>query len=303
MAKKSHPILTVLVILFCVAVVLSITLVVVVQYFAPASNMLFEEKIGVVPINGTISSSRKITEQLLQFRKDEHIKAVILRINSPGGAVGASQEIHREVQKVVSRKPVVAAMGSVAASGGYYAAAAASRIVANPGTITGSIGVFVQFIRLEKLFKNIGVDFEIVKSGEFKAMGSPDRKLTERDRQVLDALIKDLQGQFVWAVALGRNLSVEKVQKIADGRIFSGAQAKAAGLVDVLGNFQDAVDVAKELAGIKGEVALVYPRKSTIELWHLLFESAIQGVWKALGNQAGVQYRWDELPGTIKETS
>jgi len=125
-------------------------------------------------------------------------------------------------------------------------AAPATKIVSNPGTITGSIGVFIKFVRLEELLNKIGVDLEIVKSGEFKDMGSPDRKLTQRDRDILDALIKDLQGQFVTAVASGRNLSVEKVQEIADGRIFSGARAKDLGLVDFMGNFQDAVEIAKK---------------------------------------------------------
>jgi len=297
MAKKSRPLLIVLTILLVVAIVLGGTLLLVRHFFNPSSTGLFEEKIGVVSINGTISSSKKISSELVKFAKDDSIRAIILRINSPGGGVGASQEIYREVQKITPQKPVVVSMGSVAASGGYYVAAPATKIVSNPGTITGSIGVFIKFVRLEELLNKIGVDLEIVKSGEFKDMGSPDRKLTQRDRDILDALIKDLQGQFVTAVASGRNLSVEKVQEIADGRIFSGARAKDLGLVDFMGNFQDAVEIAKKIVGIKGDVALVYPKKSTGELWNLFLESSARNIVGVLTEKGGsmVEYRWDGL--------
>jgi protease IV len=294
MAKKSRPLLIVLVILLGVAILLGSTLLLALHFFSSSETVLFKEKIGVVSITGTIASSKTITSQLVKFSEDESIKAIILRIDSPGGGVGASQEIYREVQKICSRKPIVVSMGSVAASGGYYVAAPATKIVANPGTITGSIGVFIQFVRLEELLNKIGVDLEIVKSGEFKDMGSPDRKLTGRDREILDALIKDLQGQFVSAVATGRNLSVEKVQKIADGRIFSGARAKELGLVDFIGNFQDTIEVAKNLLGIKGDVALVYPKKSTGELWNLFLKSSAEHMVEVLAEKGGrVEYRWN----------
>ena len=297
MAKKSRPLLIVLTILLVVAIVLGGTLLLVLHFFNPSSTGLFEEKIGVVSITGTISSSKKISSELEKFAKDDGIRAIILRINSPGGGVGASQEIYREVQKITPQKPVVVSMGSVAASGGYYVAAPATKIVSNPGTITGSIGVFIQFVRLEELLDKIGVDLEIVKSGEFKDMGSPDRKLTQRDRDILDALIKDLQGQFVTAVASGRNLSVEKVREIADGRIFSGARAKDLGLVDFMGNFQDAVEITKKLVGIQGDVELVYPKKSTGEWWNLFLKSSARNIVGVLTEKGGssVEYRWDGL--------
>jgi len=294
MPKKSRPLLTVLLILLGVAILLGSTLLLSLHFFSPSTTVLFKEKIGVVSITGTISSSKTISSQLVKFSEDESIKAIILRINSPGGGVGATQEIYREVQKIISRKPVVASMGSVAASGGYYVAAPATKIVANPGTITGSIGVFIQFVRLEELLNKIGVDLEIVKSGEFKDMGSPDRKLTGRDREILDALIKDLQGQFVSAVAAGRNLSVEKVKEIADGRIFSGARAKDLGLVDFMGNFQDTIEITKDLLDIKGDVALVYPKKSTGGLWNLFLKSSARIMVEALAENGGrAEYRWN----------
>jgi len=296
MAKKSRSLLIVLAILMVMAIVLGGTLLLVLHFFNPSATVLFKEKIGVVSITGTIASSKKTTSELVKFAKDESIRAIILRINSPGGGVGATQEIYREVQKIVPLKPVVASMGSVAASGGYYVAAPTTKIVCNPGTITGSIGVFIQFVRLEDLLKKIGVDLEIVKSGEFKDMGSPDRKLTQRDREILEALIKDLQGQFVKAVATGRKLSMEKVREIADGRIFSGARAKDLGLVDFMGNFQDAVDITKKLVGITGDVELVYPKKSTGELWNLILESSARHIAEALTETGGsVSYRWDGL--------
>ena len=297
MAKKSRPLLIVLTILLVVAIVLGGALLLVLHFFNPSSTGLFEEKIGVVSINGTISSSKKISSELVTFAKDDGISAIILRINSPGGGVGATQEIYREVQKIAPQKPVVASMGSVAASGGYYVAAPATKIVSNPGTIIGSIGVFIQFVRLEELMNKIGVDLEIVKSGEFKDMGSPDRKLTQRDREILNALITDLQGQFVSAVASGRNLPVEKVQEIADGRIFSGARAKDLGLVDFMGNFQDAVEITKKIVGIKGDVALVYPKKSTGEWWNLFLKSSARDIVGVLTEKGGssVAYRWDGL--------
>jgi protease-4 len=296
MAKKSHPLLIVLTILLVLGILLGGILLLVLHFFNPSATTLFEDKIGVVSITGAITSGNRISSDLSKFAKDESIKAIILRINSPGGGVGATQEIYREVQKIVHQKPVVAAMGSVAASGGYYVSAPATKIVSNPGTITGSIGVFIQFVRLEELMTKIGVDLEIVKSGEFKDMGSPDRKLTKRDREIIDALIKDLQSQFVAAVASGRNLSALKVREIADGRIFSGAQAKELGLVDFLGNFQDAVEITKEIAGIQGDVELVYPKKSSGELWNLLLESSARHVVKALSDTGGsVAYRWNGL--------
>lgn len=293
MPGKKHPILTVLAILAGVGLLLGLIVVIVLKMFAPSSNLTFNEKIGVIPIYGTISQSLKITSQLVKFRKDKRIKAIILRIDSPGGSIGPTQEIYREIQRTIRTKKVIASMGSVAASGGYYIAAATNKIVAAPGTITGSIGVIMQFIRIEELLDKIGVDLEILKSGEFKDIGSPDRKMTERDREVLNALIADIQKQFVEAVANGRNLSVEEVREIADGRVFSGAQAKELGLVDTLGNFQDAVEIAKDMAGIKGNVTLVYPDKTKLDLWEMFLNKSGKAFIRLLHDmKPQVEYRW-----------
>jgi protease-4 len=293
MAGKRHPIFLVLGILGVIALFLVMTMFIVTKMAGPSSSLSFTEKIGVITIDGAILDSRPILSQLVEFKRNKAIKAIILRINSPGGGVGASQEIYHEVRRTTKTKVVVASMGGVAASGGYYIAAAANKIVANPGTITGSIGVIMEFVRFEELLRKIGVSLEVLKSGEFKDIGSPHRPLTERDKELIQGLIEDIQSQFVQAVSQGRNLPEESVQKIADGRILSGAQAKKHGLVDTLGNFEDAVTAAKKLAGIEGDVTLVHPKKRGLNFWDLLFESAARTAAKWMfGLKSQIAYRW-----------
>ena len=293
MTKSKRPILTVLIILAVIALLLGSSIFFVLKMGGPSTDLAFLNKIGVIPIDGPIVESQPITSQLIKFRKDKKIKAIVLRINSPGGAVGPTQEIYREIRKTVAQKKVVASLGAVAASGGYYIASAADRVVANPGTITGSIGVIMEFLRLDELMDKIGVKFEVLKSGEFKDIGSPHRPLTTRDREIIDSLIADIQGQFVAAVATGRGLPLEKVKEIADGRVFSGARAKELDLVDDLGNFEDAVDAAKALVGIKGDVTLVYPRKNRMEIWKSLIRNTTRSITRLFQNiQPRFEYRW-----------
>ncbi|HBF43221.1 MAG TPA: signal peptide peptidase SppA [Desulfobacteraceae bacterium] len=293
MAGKKHPILTVLIILGVIGLLLGVSIIIVLTISEPSSSLSFKDKIGIIPIDGTISVSRTVTTQLVRFKKDKNIKAIILRINSPGGLVGPTQEIYREVRKTIKTKKVIASMGSVAASGGYYIAAGANRIVANPGTITGSIGVIMEFFQIQDLLNKIGIKPEVLKSGEFKDTGSPHRKMTKREKELINALINDIQKQFVEGVANGRNLSVEKVQQIADGRIFSGSQAKELGLVDILGNFQDAVELAKKMVNIKGDVSLVYPKRTKMGLLDLFLDSVTSSITKLLQDiKPRVEYRW-----------
>ena len=296
--------MTVLIIIGAVVLFLATAMFIATKWVRPSSGLSFADKIGVIPIKGPILESHEVVTQLVKFREDNGIKAIILRIDSPGGGVGPSQEIYREVRRTIKTKKIVASMGGVAASGGYYIAAGTDKIVANPGTITGSIGVIMEFVRFEDLLKKIGVSLEVLKSGEFKDLGSPVRELTEQDKKVIQALIEDIQRQFVEAVALGRHLSIEQVKQIADGRIFSGSQAKALGLVDMLGNFRDAVGIAKDMAGIKGEPELVYPKKSALELWDLLFESTTRSLTRMIQKmRTQVSYRWTGLSGlTAKES-
>jgi len=287
----------VLVILMVTVLFLGMVMAIILKFFGPSSGLKFGDKIGVVTIKGPITDSEPIVSQLVKFKKDKRIKAIILRIDSPGGGVGPSQEIYREIRKTIKTKKVIASMGSIAASGGYYTASAANKIVANPGTITGSIGVIVQYIELEELFKKIGVHLEVLKSGEFKDIGFPHRKLSKRDKEMIRGLIADIQKQFVSAVAKGRGLSVEHVQEVADGRILTGANAKELGLVDLLGNFQDAVDLTKKMVGIKGEVDLVFPEKVRLRLWDLIFQNASSAFYRAVMNtlQPRIEYRWNRL--------
>lgn len=238
--------------------------------------------VGVVELLGPIYESERIVKQFETFGEEKSIKAIVFRIDSPGGLVVPSQEIYEAVRRVRDGgKPVVASMGNLAASGGYYAACGADTLMANPGTTTGSIGVVAEFLNLQKLMNKIGVTFETVKSGKFKDTGSPHRELTPEDRVYLQSWIDDAFGQFVDVVARERRLSKTAVMKIADGRVFTGRQAKALGLVDLLGDYRDAVRLAGRLGKIKGEPELVRWRTRRITLFDLLFQEA-EGVFRQL---------------------
>jgi len=220
-------------------------------------------KIAVIDINGTISESEPIVKQLKKWGNSASIKAIVLHINSPGGAVAPSQEIYDEVLRVREdeSKIVIASMSSVAASGAYYISCGAEKIMADPGTLTGSIGVILEFYTAGKLMEKIGIEMEKVKSGELKDVGSFDRKLTDKERTMLSAVVMDTYAQFVDVVSEGRGLDKEKVQKLADGSIFTGRQAAGLGLVDTLGSFEDAIRYAANLAGIEGEPTIVREEK------------------------------------------
>ena len=233
-------------------------------------------KIGVVEIRGLIADSKPILKVLDEYKKNSSIKGILLRIESPGGGVGPSQEIYREVVRVGKKKPVLASLGGIAASGGYYIASGAKKIIANPGTLTGSIGVIINFGNFAELFKKIGYKPITIKSGEFKDIGNPGREMKPEEKEYLEKLVKNVHEQFVRDVAKGRKLPLEKVQKIADGRVFTGQQAKQLGLVDGLGNFQDAVNELARMAGIKGEPKLVYPTPKRRGLLDVLFEGEIK---------------------------
>ncbi|HEY0840739.1 MAG TPA: signal peptide peptidase SppA [Vulgatibacter sp.] len=244
--------------------------------------------VGVVEVKGPIAESEKTVRDLHRFLEDDSIKAVIVRVDSPGGAVAPSQEIHAEVIRLKQKKPVVISMGSAAASGGYYLAAGASHIVANPGTITGSIGVIAQLPNLTEIADKVGFRMNTVKSGSAKDLGNPFRPFSETDRDVFQGLIDDVFGQFVRAVAEGRDLPEAEVLAIADGRILTGKQAMAAGLVDQLGNFEDAVVTAGELGGVEGKPRLVHPPKEpTFPFERFLSESVREAVRAGIGELRG----------------
>ena len=215
------------------------------------------EKVAIVRIEGPIMDSKTAIEEIRDYARNQSIRAIVLRVDSPGGAVAPAQEIYEEVRKAVSKKKVVVSMGSLAASGGYYISAPASRILANPGTLTGSLGVIMEIPNIEGLMGKLGVKAEVIKSGRHKDIASVFRGIGKEERGILQGVLDDVHEQFIKAVAEGRKMSLENVKELADGRIFTGRQAVEVGLVDELGNLEDAVNVAAKLAGIKGEPEVV----------------------------------------------
>lgn len=230
------------------------------------------KRLGLIEIKGVILESETTVKNLERFTDSEDIAAIILRIDSPGGGVAASQEIYESVRRVRDKgKFVVASMASVAASGGYYIACGADTIMANPGTTTGSIGVIAEMINATELLQKIGVRFEIIKSGKYKDSGSPFRPMNEDDRRQLQEYVNDAYDQFVEVVARERHLPKAEVLKFADGRIFTGQQALAHKLIDVLGTYEDAVKLAGKRGGITGKARVVKPPQRKTTLWDLLF--------------------------------
>ena len=250
------------------------------------------DKVAVIDITGAISRTQTTIEQIHQYRDDQTIKAIVLRINSPGGSVAPVQEIYGELKKL--EKPIVASMGSTAASGGYYIAAIADEILANPGTLTGSIGVIMQFTQIKGLYEKIGLEQQVVKSGKFKDTGSPVRDLTDEERELLQATLDDVHNQFIDAVFEGRqkHLTREEIVALADGRIFSGQQALEHKLVDQLGNLPDAIDRAGELGGIEGKPKVVRRERKTSMLERILGTTGKENLDRLLDN-AGVTFRYE----------
>jgi len=216
------------------------------------------QRIAVVNITGTILSSRETVSTLKSLAESPNVSAILLRVDSPGGGVAASQEIYEEIKSIRdSGKPIVVSMGALAASGGYYVSCGASRIVANPGTVTGSIGVIATFPNFTKLMEKVGLQMNVVKSGEYKDAGSPFRPATKEDEEIFQNVVDDTYSQFLNVVSSERKLPLEKLRKFADGRVFTGVQALKLGLVDTLGSYEDAVNVAAKLAGVKGKPVVV----------------------------------------------
>jgi len=257
----------------------------------------FGDKIAIVEVKGVITQSSEVIEEIQQYLADDGVKAIILRVDSPGGGVGPSQEIYREVVKAKRKKKIITSMGSVAASGGYYVACASDLIVANPGTITGSIGVIMQFSNFEELLKKIGIKGIVIKSGEHKDIGSPFREMTPEEKKIMQDTLDNVHQQFIQAVAKGRNLDPAKVIPIADGRIMTGEQAQQLGLVDKMGNLQDAIDEASKLVGIQGKPQIVQPKKR-ISLWEFLIKEMASAFIEAL-NEKGFELNYRLAAPTV----
>lgn len=220
---------------------------------------VFAERVALIRVEGIIIDSKETIEQLKGYGEDRSVKAIVLRVDSPGGGVVPSQEIYEEIRKIREKgeKKIVVSMGSVAASGGYYIACPADKIVANPGSITGSIGVIMELANIEGLLEKIGVKSVVIKSGKHKDLGSILREMSAEEREILQNVLDDIHNQFIQAVSKGRGINEEEVRKMADGRIFTGKQAKELGLVDEIGNLEDTIKLAAEISGIKGEPKVV----------------------------------------------
>lgn len=258
-----------------------------------SGNILLSSRIALIKIEGVIVDSREVIDDLKKYKDNPAIKAILLRIDSPGGGVVPSQEIYEEVKKIREdgKKKVVVSMGTVAASGGYYIASASDRIVANPGTLTGSIGVIMELANVEGLLRKIGVDSLVIKSGRHKDIGSPFRKMKPEERAILQHLLDDIHNQFITAVSSGRGLPEDKIRELADGRIFTGREAKEIGLVDDLGNLQDAIRLTADIVGIEGEPKIV-ETKRRLSWFDLLRNQWMGGLESVSIPQAGISLKY-----------
>ncbi|MBW7888463.1 MAG: signal peptide peptidase SppA [Bacteroidetes bacterium] len=248
--------------------------------------------IALIELKETITGSENIVRQLKQYRESKNVAAIVLRIESPGGGVAPSQEIYQEIKKTKKIKPVVVSMGSVAASGGYYIAVGADKIVANPGTVTGSIGVISQFMHYNELMQKLGITSTTVKSGKLKDAGSPFRTATKEDILYFQEMIDDIYEQFVSSVAEERHLEKTVVKKLADGRVFTGRRAYELKLIDTLGTYEDAIAIASKLANISGMPTVIRERKKE-KLSDLLFGSIAKELHQLrheMGGFNAVQY-------------
>jgi protease-4 len=260
MARRRKVVVTALAI--WAGVLLVFLFVVASMLRGPEGGSTFGPRVAIVELEGIIVEVDELVRDLRRHRENPLVRAVVVRINSPGGVVAPAQEIHAAILRLrEAGKPVVASLGAVAASGGYYVAVAADQIYANPGTLTGSIGVIMQLANVGGLMKKVGVDYVVVKAGQFKDLGNVARPMTPDERRVLQVLLDDVHGQFIQAVADGRKLDRARVAQIADGRVFSGAQAKTLSMVDALGGLEEAVNGAATLAGLSTPPNVIPPRR------------------------------------------
>jgi len=254
------------------------------------SGLFGGDKVGIVRLEGLILSSEQVNNQLNNYSKRSDIKAIVFRINSGGGVVGASQEIYEKVKDLKGKIPIIVSVDNAAASGAYYAALESEMIVANNGSLVGSIGVILDYPVMSELLDKVGLHFETIKSGELKDSGSPTRPVSKKDREYFQSVVDDQHEQFINAVAEGRNLPVEVIRKYADGRIFTGNQALVMSLIDTIGTFEDAIAIAGKIGGIKGKPKVVEVKKKRKSIFDLFYSEFKQ----TIGSQFGVEpaYRW-----------
>jgi protease-4 len=253
------------------------------------------DKIAVVDLKGVISSSDEVVRQVRKYATMRSIRAIVLHIDSPGGGVVASQEMYEAVRRVRDEgKPVIVSMGALAASGGYYVACGGSRLVANRGTLTGSIGVISEFLQLRQAMDKLGIDIRTIKAGKLKDAGTPTKKMTDDEERYFQELMNSVHRQFIGVVARERHMKTEDVVPLADGRVFTGEQAVELGLVDTLGTYQDAVHIAASMVGIEGEPALVIERKRQSALESIFGDvgSSVRDIAQEVINRPVLSYRF-----------
>jgi len=248
-------------------ILIGIIALIVIFYVISALRYESQPKVGLIRIEGTITDYLDTVSIISQATKDESIKAVVIDVDSPGGAVGASQEIYRAIEKLREKKPVVVSMGNVAASGGYYISAPANVIYANPGTITGSIGVIIQHVDVSEILNKFGVKVNTIKSGANKDILYPTKPLLPEQKALLEKTVMDVYDQFLDAIVKYRPIKKDVLKSYADGRVFSGNEAKALGLVDKIGNIQDAISEAKKLGKLKEDAPVIElkPKKPLLD--------------------------------------
>lgn len=295
MFSRRHPILFFLLSFSGIIAGAMIVMTLLITIGGRARNIDFGEKVGVIEISGVITDSKSVIRQIKAFRENAAIKAIVVRIDSPGGAVGPSQEIYREIRKTVATKKVVASMGAIAASGGYYVAAATNGIMANAGTITGSIGVIIGYTNFREIMDKIGLVPVVVKSGAFKDLGSPMRTMSDEEHEILQDFVGDVHRQFVSDAAKGRNIEAARMAELADGRIYTGQKALSLGLIDRLGNLEDAIEWAGRMGGIKGKISAVYPPEPKMSfLKYFLQETSLSKVADSLLHSLlHIEYRYE----------
>ncbi|MDD5712429.1 MAG: signal peptide peptidase SppA [Smithellaceae bacterium] len=302
---RRHPFISGLILLFLIGLFFFLSLDRCSFIGKERRSLSLKDKVGVVTIDGIIADSQDTVSQLEEFGDDDTIKAVVLRIDSPGGSVAPSQEIYSAVLDLKKKKKVVVSMASICASGGYLIACGADRIVANPGTITGSVSAVMHFVNVEDLLKKIGLKTGVVKSGKFKDIGSPVREMTPEEKALLQGMVDDIYDQFLEIVAKGRGMRKEDVKAISEGRIYTGRQALKLGLVDYNGDLNYAVRLAGEMSGIKGKPGVVFPEETKLTLWDLLMRNmaeemastVMETITEKQRKMSGVMYLYDGADG------
>jgi len=272
--KKKGLFITLIVAAVLMVVVIFVGAIVMAVSNEGQMDLSYGKSVGLVEIVGPIVSSENAVRMIKKYRDNNSVKAIVIRLETPGGGVAASQEIYEAIKTAREKKPVVCSMGEVAASGGYYIACGCDSIVANPGSLTGSIGVILSYAVVEELFRKIGISYEVIKAGAVKDMGSPFRQMSSQERALLQSTIDDVHLQFMEAVSEGRSIPLDSVKLFADGRVLSGRQAYRLKLVDRLGTQDDAVIMAGNMAGLKETPKVIKERKRRPSIFDLLAESA-----------------------------